>query len=312
MQTANAKRIGWFIQLKRILQFQKYHFAPHYAPVRRQELGKDNFNGSNSGSFGFLEASSADSVSAPLRSAASPFAAALSRISTLGRHEFWTSNEPTKSPSLLAAQMIALAKANLVRHAQIRDSLVVALPFVRVLGTHKTHILPGRTPGSGHPNALTQQHPKSVRSNGPTSPKRPPVGGTTFLPQVRDVRASNLSVARSFFADTEVEGSLRARPPPPEEQSDPNRFAEMSAATRLATPSPHLTAQQTGADGLEGSSGYQPQQRKKSSVTTIHLDGSVLGRWAVQHMERVLGKPATGMTGVDPRANPPRNRVSPF
>ena len=206
MQTANAKRIAWFIQLQRILRFQKYHFAPHYAPVRRQELGKDNVTGSNSGSFGFLEAPSANSVSAPFRSAASPFAAALSRISTLGHHEFWTSNEPTKSPSLLAARMIALAKANLVRHAQIRDGSVVALPFVRVLGSHKAHILPGRTPGSGHPNALTQQHPKSDRSNGPTSPKRPPVGGTTFLPQVRDVRASNLSVARSFFADARGRG----------------------------------------------------------------------------------------------------------
>jgi hypothetical protein len=310
MQTANAKRIAWFIQLKRILRFQKYHFAPHYAPVRRQELGKDNVTGSNSGSFAFLQAPSANSVSAPFRSAVSPFAAAFSPISTLGPHEFRTSNEPTKSPSLLTARMIALAKPNLVRHAQIHDGSLVALPFVRALGTHKARIQSGRTPGSRHPNALTQQHPRSDSSNSPTSPERPPVGGITFLPQVRDVRASNLSVARSFFADTRVDGSLRARPPPPEEQSDPNRFAEMSAATRLASPRP--TAQQTGPDGLEGTSGYQPQQRKKSSAITIHLDGSVLGRWAVQHMERALGKPATGMTGVDPRANPPRNRVSPF
>jgi hypothetical protein len=44
----------------------------------------------------------------------------------------------------------------------------------------------------------------------------------------------------------------------------------------------------------------------------IHIDGSVLGRWAVQHLERALGKPATGMTGVDPRASPPRSHVSPF
>jgi hypothetical protein len=48
------------------------------------------------------------------------------------------------------------------------------------------------------------------------------------------------------------------------------------------------------------------------AVSTIHIDGSALGRWAVQYLERALGKPATGMTGVDPRASRPRYRVSPF
>jgi hypothetical protein len=37
-----------------------------------------------------------------------------------------------------------------------------------------------------------------------------------------------------------------------------------------------------------------------------------LGRWAIDHLERTLSKPASGMTGVDPRAMIPRSRVSPF
>jgi hypothetical protein len=50
----------------------------------------------------------------------------------------------------------------------------------------------------------------------------------------------------------------------------------------------------------------------EQAVSTIHIDGSALGRWAVQYLERALGKPATGMTGIDPRASRPRYRVSPF
>jgi hypothetical protein len=53
-------------------------------------------------------------------------------------------------------------------------------------------------------------------------------------------------------------------------------------------------------------------QRTRSAVSTIHIDGSALGRWTVQHLERALGRPATGMTGVDPRSTIPRSRVAPF
>jgi hypothetical protein len=45
---------------------------------------------------------------------------------------------------------------------------------------------------------------------------------------------------------------------------------------------------------------------------TLHLDGASLGRWTVDHLQRTLSKPASGMTGVDPRAVVPRSRVSPF
>jgi hypothetical protein len=45
---------------------------------------------------------------------------------------------------------------------------------------------------------------------------------------------------------------------------------------------------------------------------TLHLDGAALGRWTIQHIERALAKPSNGMTGIDPRATPPRGHVSPF
>ena len=55
----------------------------------------------------------------------------------------------------------------------------------------------------------------------------------------------------------------------------------------------------------------QPK-RSRSTASTLHIDGAALGRWTVQHLERVLQRPTVGMTGVDPRATVPRNRVSPF
>jgi hypothetical protein len=49
-----------------------------------------------------------------------------------------------------------------------------------------------------------------------------------------------------------------------------------------------------------------------NQTSTIHLDGSALGRWALLHLERALTKPPSGMTGVDPRATIPRSHVVPF
>lgn len=50
----------------------------------------------------------------------------------------------------------------------------------------------------------------------------------------------------------------------------------------------------------------------RNRVSTVHIDGAALGRWVVEHFARTLAKPASGMTGIDPRANAPRGRVAPF
>ena len=56
----------------------------------------------------------------------------------------------------------------------------------------------------------------------------------------------------------------------------------------------------------------QETGHKPPSRATLHIDGHALGRWTVQHLEKVLGRPSAGMTGVDPRAITPRTRISPF
>jgi hypothetical protein len=54
------------------------------------------------------------------------------------------------------------------------------------------------------------------------------------------------------------------------------------------------------------------QDRKPTGQQVLHLDGAALGRWAIQHLERSLSRPANGITGIDPRATSPRGHVSPF
>jgi hypothetical protein len=148
-------------------------------------------------------------------------------------------------------------------------------------------------------NFPTLQRSMDELANSTTASPRRSAVSIPFLPAMGDEWASRLPSARSSFKNVGNERPLRARPPPKEEQFDLDGFANKAL---------HI-----GQEGQQGASGYQPQQRKaSSSATTIHIDGSVLGRWAIQHLEQTLGKPATGMTGVDPRANPPRSRVSPF
>ena len=57
---------------------------------------------------------------------------------------------------------------------------------------------------------------------------------------------------------------------------------------------------------------YQSSVGSNAFASMLYLDGASLGRWATQHLERVLSKPPSGMTGVDPRATVPRGRVGPF
>ncbi len=65
-------------------------------------------------------------------------------------------------------------------------------------------------------------------------------------------------------------------------------------------------------EGSDTRSGQYQARSPGPSSATLHLDGAALGRWAVDHLGRVLAKPAKGMTGVDPRATIPCSRVSPF
>ncbi len=112
------------------------------------------------------------------------------------------------------------------------------------------------------------------------------------------VLSSRQRTGVSFEAGAERPAMSRVAPPPAIAQMPPPNFLHVDAA------------------GIPDSLQTSPESRStpiaSSTTSTLLVDGSALGRWAVQYLERALGRPATGMTGVDPRANLPRSRVAPF
>lgn len=90
------------------------------------------------------------------------------------------------------------------------------------------------------------------------------------------------------------------------------------------TPSENLTEHRPSVRisaprfGIDRDINVAPLRRTQDDISslqragTVVLDGAVLGRWVVTHLEQVLSRPQSGMTGVDPRAARPRSRLSPF
>jgi hypothetical protein len=309
MHTANAKRIAWFIRLQSILRFQKQHFAPRHAALRPQIPTKNDFPARSSGYVALAKLAT--------------FSAGYNSILALGSKQSTLVDGPIGSSSMLAAHVRALAtKTDVLGTGETRDGPLAALRLIKGLGTER-QLLQG--PGQPHPVRVVQtstpveadrflakilevKHPKfparpwpiNKLANGLTATlRRSTVSNALSLPAVGTARAFRPPSTRYSFVDVGDESSLRARPPPTDEQFGLNGFANQ--------------ASQIGQESRAGTSGYQPHPCKaSSSATMIHIDGSVLGRWAIQHLERALGTPATGMTGVDPRASLPRSRVSPF
>ncbi len=314
MHTANSKRIAWFMQLQRILQFQKQHLAPRHAALRLRRPTKGDF---------FYEFSGC--VALPERAAVSE-----GRNGTLapGNKQFAFLDGPISSSGKRAAYLRPLAnKMDIVGYEQIRTgrladrhsvkSLAIEhqllqrryqLQSVRsvqiptLVGDAADHF-PSKILGLKDAKSLARPLPiREIASSSAATPKRFTLGNAPSLPVVENARTSRLPGARYPLVAIEDEGSPRARPPRTEEQFGLNGLANL--------------ASQLGQESRTDTPGYQPQLHKASSSSSssavIHIDGSVLGRWAIQHLERSLGKPPTGMTGVDPRASKPRSRVSPY
>jgi hypothetical protein len=311
MHTANAKRIAWFMQLQRILQFQKHHLAPRHAVLRLPRAAKDSSFVDFSGYVALAEIAAAS--------------AGRNGILASGNKQLASPSRLISGSGMLAAHLRPLANnAHVFGYEKIRASPSATQRLVKSLATEHQLLqgryqlqsvrgvqipkpvgdaadrFPSKILGVKHPKSLARPRPIREIANGPTATlKRFTVSNTPSLPVVENARTFRLPSARYSFVDTGDEGSLRARPPPTDEQFGLNEFA--------------IQASQNVQESRTGTSGYQPQLRKASSSSAmIHVDGSVLGRWAIQHLERALGRRPTGMTGVDPRASVPRSRVSPF
>jgi len=139
-----------------------------------------------------------------------------------------------------------------------------------------------------HPAADRTSHPRRARTFQPAAVL--PLKTDTASQQPTSPRKSHRKQADDPWS------SISFAPPSPQD-------GLLDTANEMDPPA------STASDHASDQSRHQGN---RASSVTLHLDGSALGRWAVDHLERILSKPTAGMTGVDPRASSPRGRVSPF
>jgi hypothetical protein len=286
MRKADAGRIAWFLGLQRILRFPRYSVAP--AAVLRT-----------------VHRSAARGLDTPPRGKASFQNGAASLVRSnhtapqlLSTHRRATSTIVSPGATTLPRQMTSTASASPIGRPSLpslRDLAPRTIPKQNVQG-YTGPISAPRQQSSGIHNEY-QQIP------------RPGAGifGSLSSPALAPSPARSV---RQISTEIDVD-AIPERNTVDTETSLCDR--SLSPASEPAPSRQHIASQSNSWSLDRDADGRDVQtQSKKSAVSTIHLDGSALGRWMVQHLGHALGKPATGMTGVDPRASPPRSRVAPF
>ena len=286
MPRADPKRIAWFLNLQRVLRFPKYFMAPLAIFRPRRSLLASDAEITETG----VPSSRRESTS-PTRSR---------RLSAPPLPMLNQAISPTDNPGLTNALRIArdamsISTSGFSPRQKIPISAYFQKPAHRserlverpVLARHEFAIPTMSRQPDIDPDALAIRPEKSV----PLAPIPTFSSGQRFADSERfpeptaTARGTNeVAFGRGLAASNEY---------PPIDNASENRYDSPSS------------------DQGGTREGAQPQHNRPA-VSTLHIDGSALGRWAVQHLERALGKPATGMTGVDPRATIPRSRVAPF
>jgi hypothetical protein len=287
MYTASGNRIARFLRLQRILHFPKYFLAPP-APLRRPKL---------------------------VAGAPAPDGPAVLRSSP-GQHAILTMRH-TVAPEYQLAKILHgpitwLASSAIRARAAAPAANVVGRPIARGVSSDDRPRLAGVAIHKSHMSVVASSRQDGSNAR---SPLRPNDAVASSLGAIQGHRSAGealvppRSAARSVpwlhvpgRISTRATTEALLRTPPPSSQA-----AEIDGSRQFSDMG---TSSRTISQELDRSKEQQPHSTLPPS--NVYIDGAVLGRWAIQHLERVLARPATGMTGVDPRASLPRGRVSPF
>ena len=281
------ERIGWFLALQQIIKLSKGRVAPTLPALKRQPKPSE---GETSGSTPVILRQSMSFVHHAKLS--SPMQTAI-----LYRKD----NLLTQYPNDGGIKFASSTPIRLAREGQATNNTQQSTAKVDrqllVMHTFRHDLRPGQ---------VRIEHLKDA-------PR---------LPSVRMMGSANFT--KKSFAPGQ------AHPPLPLYTNDESRGTTPSAIHQQIKSLSHSHGTHLDERDLEGpfpnnSNAVRPVQEKETAIdqdaspshsnasaSTLHLDGMSLGRWAVQHLERVLSKPPSGITGVDPRATVPRSRVAPF
>jgi hypothetical protein len=283
--TADASRIVWFLGLQQILHFPRFSLAPSIVSRPGRRLAAYTSDTAPSGGSEFRPGPTAASGTRHFR------------------QDAFAKRNPSIGPSRGAEATMfrrSVTEAMTPRLSNIasRQARLKLTPIAVRGGTFETHI--GVRPAADGERLGPQKR---------------------HLPIVSFVHASSGSRKSTALAPSLSRSDVQHFPEPERDQPQRRTVAGADDVFRrqrrlFANEQPQSTQRVAGDQtpwfpDREATAASEPQ-RRKSGVSTIHIDGSALGRWTVQHLERALSKPTTGMTGVDPRAAVPRSRVAPF
>jgi hypothetical protein len=286
MLKADSKRIAWFLDLQRILHFPRSFMAP----VAVSRLGRRPVANDPG-----LSTEGAPSPRGVPRTAVRPSHRVAGTSPTLKRAISPIDHQaPAKLLRLVTKAAPKIFVGPLPRRAQqsLPPGVSQDQAFRRYAGI-------GATVGSENSGPSARNHPLRDPGYGPRGSKNmSPLAPTHAIsPSGRPSEGEHSQISR--HSTPGIGAILRGQNPP---LTSVQSSSGQSAAAQYPNPS-------SDRDGTTDSGQPQPNT---SAVSTLHIDGSALGRWAIQYLERALGKPTTGMTGIDPRASIPRSRVAPF
>jgi hypothetical protein len=286
MYTASRTRTAWFLRLQSMLRFPKTFLAPRSAMVTRARQGADDLMQDRS--------PTSPTAANPLFSARRSYSGASAhwRPNTYRGPSTWSELRP-------AGATAAASLTGNVSGTKRHDRSHVLNPAIARTSSPQNSFASGTAFKLGHPADGHQREPSLAQVSWPAvSPMSRHAHGLTEPAPATRSWTSKAGMAESFSFNTKIEPSPRV--PPPSIAEDGGLEHSPAPESRPASDDIHIDAQS------------DQQQPKPPTVSTVHIDGSALGRWAIQHLERTLAKPPSGMTGVDPRASLPRGRVSPF
>jgi hypothetical protein len=286
MLRTNTKRIAWFLSLQQILRFPRFFMAP--STIFRPGRGSS-----------------------------------ASDLETAGKSNLSTQGNQAASARSNTFPALSLPVSKRTTSPIDGVGLSNALHFVRSAASTATSDLP---PWRAIPNLNTIAKPGRSFETYPE--QRAAVGREFSAPEERSPSIGGLGDPMFTSKDLTPLAPIGASSPerglrtfdvsldPPPTTTDtgetPPRNPSLLRGEQPIFSQSSTVQYQSPLSDQDGKAENNQPKRGKPTVSTLHIDGSALGRWTVQHLERALGKPATGMTGVDPRATIPRSRVAPF
>jgi hypothetical protein len=284
MFTFDSRRIAWHLHLQSILKFQRHFLAPRFAFKNKHLRTADDAGEENSPRISEREAELPGSKRYSLPAA--------------GQMGVRNASLPGSPLPISGKLQKALGHLSSATPAQVRTSSWGARPLIRSAVAAGNHVSGARAVQLNEPAIRGFRRPEIVAWTALSLPAYQNVAGSgAGAGRSGTLRFYSPSRRSPITAGAVEASSLGVRPPPIEAGSEEAQSAGAGRSSRS-----YLSD-----DSLD--EGRTPHSARAS---VLHIDGAVLARWTVQHLERALGGPTSGMTGIDPRAGLPRNRVSPF